>query len=153
MKFDLAFPVVVALSLASAACEPAGSSRTRFPAAQALVEQVAARHPDVERLTIHTVPRGERESRVIASTLAEKLGQRSDLEDLAALASGKETVQDEGSDIDVTLPIRDAAGKAIAATGVTFRGAGRTREQALTEARVVEAELAQGILASREPMW
>jgi hypothetical protein len=125
-----------------------------FAAAQEVVDQVASRHPDVKRLTLHAVPMGEDGCTQIASTMAARRGKPSDPEDLAALESGEETVLDEEGAVDVTVPIREVDGKPTAVAGVTITMAeGADRDALVSQARAVAKELEVAIQAAGKPLW
>ena len=67
----------------------------------------------------------------------------------------KETVVlREGNNLDVTMPILDQAGKAVAATGITLERDGITGEKALVmEAQTIAQELTTGIQAAKRLPW
>jgi hypothetical protein len=69
------------------------------------------------------------------------------------MRTGAEVVLQEGSDLDVTLPMADAAGNRTSVAGVTLRTAGRSREAVIAEARAIAAELNAAIQAAGEPLW
>lgn len=121
---------------------------------QRLVEQIVARHPKLVRLTIHAVPTSGTESRIIASNISDKLGNLSDPEDLRVMTTKEIVVLREGNNLDVTMPILDKAGKAVAATGITLEEDGVTSETALMmEAQVIARELTMGIQAAKRLPW
>ncbi|MCC7012779.1 MAG: hypothetical protein IT454_09480 [Planctomycetes bacterium] len=135
-------------SMCCSSCESTATS------AQELVEQVAARHSDVVRLTIHAVPAGGSEARAVASTVAEKRGKPSDPEDLKAMATAEPVVLQEGANVDVTLPLRGADGKPIGATGVTLANPnGLGQAQLVERAQGIARELESAIQAAKAPLW
>ncbi len=146
MKFlaSLAFLGVVA-------CASPDHGRASYPEAQHIVEQVAARHPDVVRLTIHAMPAKSSHSRIIASNVHAKLGKASDPEDLHAMETKQPVTLSEGQNLDYTAPVVDASGKAIAAIGVTVKGASEAAK--LATAKLIAGELSSAILASGKPLW
>lgn len=125
-----------------------------FPAAQAIVDDVAGKHPEVLRLTLHAVPSGSTQCTQLASTMAARRGKPSDPEDLEALRSGEAVVLEEPGALDVTVPIlvEDGAPKAVA--GVTLRAPPGSERTALEQrARAIAEELADGIRSARQPLW
>jgi len=142
--------VLIALMLCSCA---SGSDNGQFSDAQRLVDQVVANRPMLVRLTIHAVPAGETESRIIACNLSEKIGQPSDPEDLSVMATGLAVVLREGGNLDVTMPIPDKTGKIVAATGVTLAGDGRSEEALMREAHEIAHEVTAGIQESKRLPW
>lgn len=89
--------------------------------AQALVEEFAAKHAGLVRIGLHVTPPDSTENLIIASNAADKIGQKSDPEDLEAMKTGKAVVLKEGENFDVTLPLHDAAGRLIGAIGLTMK--------------------------------
>jgi hypothetical protein len=121
------------------------------PSTQALVDELAARNPDIVRLTVHQSPSGGGASVAVASTLASKRGKPSDPEDLQALASGRNVVLQEPGAIDVTVPILPRNGKHTAVAGVTLKAAAGARQEALVaRAEAIAQELARAIEANAE---
>lgn len=139
------------LALAACATPPKPAS---FPQAQSIIDQAAAKHPDVVRLTLHASAGGESRSRVVASNVPAKLDDWSDPEDTEAIRTGKTTTLKEGRNLDYTAPVMDASGRAIAAIGVTVGGADKMSEaQQLAKAKAVAAEVSSAILAAGKPLW
>jgi hypothetical protein len=122
--------------------------------AQALVDRLVLEHPHLVRLTIHAVPTGETQSRIIACNLRHKIGLPSDPEDLEAIKENKTTVLREGGNLDVTAPIRDKAGLAIAATGITLKIENNVSADAVKmEAREIAAKMNKIIQGAGKPLW
>ena len=127
---------------------------TSFAAAQAIVDGVAARHADLERLTLHAVPAGKTETTQIASTMAARRGKPSDPEDIEALRTGQEVVLDEAGAVDLTVPIMLTDGKATAVAGVTLKAADDADHDALVKkARAIAKELEKEIQAAGKSIW
>ncbi len=144
-------PILSLVVLAACAGAPDDAA---YPAAHAVVDKVAGEHSDVVRLTLHAVPQGQSESRVIASTAPEKRGQPSDPEDLVALDTGEVQVLEEAGALDVTVPILVRGGKATAVAGVTLTAAqGADRSELITRARVIAEQIAAGVRAAEKPLW
>ena len=145
---------VVLLALLLCSCGAPSDNGEESADVQRLVEQIVARHPKLVRLTIHAVPASETESRIIASNISDKLGNLSDPEDLRVMTTKETVVLREGNNLDVTMPILDKAGKAVAATGITLEEDGVTSETALMmEAQVIAQELTMGIQAAKRLPW
>ncbi|MDP2984455.1 MAG: hypothetical protein Q8O92_14145 [Candidatus Latescibacter sp.] len=135
-------------------CQFLTCHRKDFSEAQRIVEQIVARHPEIVRLTIHTVPSGEEKNRIIASNIHEKIGKYSDPEDIEVMKTKKIVVLREGSNLDVTALILDKADMAIAAAGVTLTFPGNTTEEALVKkAGEIAQELTAAIRAAKRPLW
>ena len=103
-------------------CQSGNKHSGEFKDAQTLIDKTVAEHPEIVRLTIHAVPSGQTESRIIACNIREKLGKLDDPEDLEVVKTKKAIALKEDNNLDVTAPILDKAGNAIAATGITLRG-------------------------------
>lgn len=128
--------------------------KARFEEAQALIEKIAAKYPQIVRLTIHAVPLGESKSRIIACNINEKIGKLSDPEDLEAMNNNKTIVLREGDNLDVTAPICNKSGVPIAATGITLRFDKGEKEDTLRErAKSIAGELTSKIQNGGKPLW
>jgi hypothetical protein len=135
-------------------CQSGHKCRNEFKDAQMLIDKTVAEHPEIVRLTIHAVPSGQTQSRIIACNIREKIGKLDDTEDLEVVKTKKTIVLKEDNNLDVTVPILDKAGNAIAATGITLRGLDSTNEMLLTEkAQSIAAELSQAIQKAGKPLW
>ncbi|HLU38371.1 MAG TPA: hypothetical protein VK081_03240 [Planctomycetota bacterium] len=143
-------PVFLAAAALSTACE---TTATGSSGAQQLVEQVAANHPDVARLTLHARPAGSTQLMAVASTSSAKRNRPSDPEDVQALERGEEVVLQEGDHVDVTLPMTDVDGSRSWVAGVTLRPEGRSREEVVARARAIAAELDEAVRAATRPLW
>jgi hypothetical protein len=136
--------------LAFAGCA-SGPEPATFPAAQAIVDQVTARHQDIVRLSIHAVPPGTEKSRVVASNVKDKLDDWSDPEDIKAMETKQPVTMDEGKDLDYTAPVIDSSGKAIGAVGVTVKGTDRAKM--LSSAQAIAREVSTAILSAPSRPW
>lgn len=121
MKRPTPASFVLALALPFAACQSA--PQAPCPDTQAKVLELALRHTDVVRLSVHAVPPGGGALCAIASTAPERLGKPSDPEDERALANGGMVVLREPGAIDVTVPLCRKDGRFQAVAGVTIKGA------------------------------
>ena len=130
------------------------STKAPYPAAQDIVEDVAAKHPELVRLTLHAVPAGKTECLQVASTMKGRRGKPSDPEDLKALKTGQQVVLDEPGAVDVTVPILRVNGKPTAVAGVTLRMEdGANRAALVSEARTIAEELANAVRGAGKPVW
>ncbi len=121
---------------------------------QALIDRTVTDYPYIIRLTIHAVPEGEKESRIIACNLREKIGRLSDPEDIEAMQKNCVIVLEEGANIDVTAPVVDEAGRPIAATGITVSVAqGESKQKAVEKALFIARLLNSAISQSDYPLW
>jgi len=126
----------------------------QYVEAQTLVEKMVSKYPQLVRLTIHAVPTGEKNSRIIACNIKEKIGKPSDPEDLEAMKTNKTVVLKEGNNLDVTAPICNKEGKPIAATGITLRFKKGEKEGVVVErAKAIARELTDAIQGSKKTLW
>ncbi|TAJ18228.1 MAG: hypothetical protein EPO68_08230 [Planctomycetota bacterium] len=136
--------------LALLACRAAPAAAQRHERAQSIVDAISARHPELARLTLHATPTGATGSRILASNWPNKIGKPSDPEDLEVLRTGVPIELAEGAHLDLTSPVLDASGRAIAAIGVTVSGFDAPARQ--HSARAIAAEFSAAIVASL-PLW
>lgn len=150
----LAAVFVLAPLAGSTGCSMLGLEKADT-SAQSIVDGIVAKNPDVVRLTIHAIPTGGAESKIIACNLAERIGRASDPEDLNAMKTGNSTVLKEGENLDYTAPIRDAAGKTIAATGITLAGpkAGESEADRIAKAENLAKEIQAAVQAAGKTLW
>jgi hypothetical protein len=144
--------IVLLFVAALGAC--AAMKKAPYPEAQKIVDDVAAKHSNLERLTLHAMPTGKSELIQVASTKKSRRGKPSDPEDMKAMKTGLEIVLDEDGNVDVTIPILRMGGKATAIAGVTLRG-GKDVKQAdlVNEARTIAKQLADAVSAAGKPVW
>lgn len=140
------------VAFAAVGCQGMGGNE-QFASAQQTLQSVAANYPNLVRLSLHATPAGTSQMKAIASTSASKRGTPSDPEDVAAVQDGKESVLEEGGNLDVTLPIADASGQRIAAAGITLKNDGRSRDQLITDARTIAGQLGSAVRAAGKPLW
>ncbi len=114
--------------------------------AQKLVDDLAAKHPDLVRIGLHLTPPNSSDNIIVACNIAARIGQKSDPEDLKAMQTGKPVVLKEGGKFDVTLPLHTASGRVIGAIGLTFKPQGNEREASAAErAKKLAAEVEKRI--------
>jgi hypothetical protein len=88
--------------------------------AQALVEDMVTKHPELEGLGLATTPPGGHDCITIADTDAKELGDKCDKGELAVMETGKSTVEKEKDGYDVTVPLH-VSGKTIGIIGMDFK--------------------------------
>lgn len=136
----LALTTVVACK-STGCCSPDGTC----PQSQAAVDKVAKENPGLVRLTVHCMMDGK--AAACASTSADKRGKPSDPEDLQAMQSGQTVAMEEGSALDVTVPILAKDGKFLGACGVTLPMQGMAREQVIAKATGIAKAVEAGLPA------
>ena len=149
--------LVLAVSLVGCGAQeeaPTDDAAAPFPEAQKVLDGIAAKHANLKRLTLHTIPTGKTECTQIASTMAARRGKPSDPEDLEAMKTGKEVILDEPGALDVTVPILVVDGTPTAVTGVTLAmEEGADRDALANEARAIAQEFEKAIKAAEKPLW
>ncbi len=114
--------------------------------AQKLVDELAAKHPDLVRIGLHLTPPNSSDNIIVACNIAARIGQKSEPEDLKAMQTGKPVVLKEEGNFDVTLPLHTASGRVIGAIGLTFKPEGNEQESAAAErAKKMAAEVEKQI--------
>ncbi len=125
---------------------PKSSAAANKTFAQELVDDLAAKHPEITRIGLHLTPPHGADNIIVASNLPAKIGLKSDPEDLRAMRSGRPVVLKEAGSFDVTLPLHDASGKTIGALGLTFKPArGEQESAAIKRAKDAARELERRI--------
>jgi hypothetical protein len=95
---------------------------------------------------MHVTPPGKSDNVIVACNLPERIGQKSDPEDLQAMKTGEPVVLKEGKNFDITLPLHDSAGNTIGAIGLTFPPrAGEQKKDAARRARGMAREIEEQI--------
>ena len=121
--------------------------------AQRLVDQLAAKHPELVRIGLHVTPPNRSHNIIVASNVAAKIGQKSDPEDLQAMRTGKPVVLREQGNFDVTLPLHDSSGNVMGAIGLTIRpAAGEQESGARQRAQKIAREL-EGQIPSKAQLF
>jgi len=140
---------VLFLSLAFVGCaSTAGGKCANCEKAQSVVASVQKQNAECSRLTIHCSMGGA--MKACASTSADKVGKPSDKEDVQAVQTNQPVVLDENGAVDVTVPIAMKDGKPTIACGVTLKGAGMTKDQAVTKATAIAKSVESSLGGSCE---
>ncbi len=140
---------VLFLSLAFVGCQSTGSGKcANCDKAQSVVASVQKQHMECSRLTLHCSMGGT--MKACASTAADKVGKASDPEDQKAVQTNQPVVLEENGGFDVTVPIVMKDGKPTVACGVTLKGAGMTKDQAVTKATAIAKAVESGLGGSCE---
>ncbi|HVB36493.1 MAG TPA: PDC sensor domain-containing protein [Candidatus Acidoferrales bacterium] len=127
-----------AMTMAQTARHPAKSM------AQKLVEETHAQHPEATEIGIVTV--SAKGCRTIASTDKGDIGEKCEADDSAPIRTGKPYVEKEKDGYDVSLPLHDAAGKAIGAVGIEFKlETGQTAANMTEKAKQIAGQMEKQI--------
>lgn len=120
------------LSLFLAGCQMTGGCCAD---PQAAVASVAAANDGCTRLSLHC-PQDDGSMKCCASTDAARVGAPSADEDARAMKSGETIVLEEGTALDVTIPLMKD-GACCCVCGVTLETNGMTREQVVERATMI----------------
>jgi iron complex outermembrane receptor protein len=125
--------------------------------AQALVDDVLARHPEVEIVAIHArLPDDGEDAPIVASNIG-RIGKPADPADLDVIRTGQPHVgaDAKGARVEAKLPLLDAAGATVGAVAIVFPMRATTdNEKALRQAEKIRDELRPriaGLAALYEP--
>ncbi len=119
--------------------------------AQKLVDELAAKYPELVRIGLHLTPPNRVDNIIVACNIAARIGQKSDPEDLKAMHTGKVVVLKEEGNFDVTLPLHTASGKVIGAIGLTFKPLGNEQASSAAErAKRMAAEVEKQIPSEKK---
>jgi hypothetical protein len=138
MRFFLA-----SAALAAAAITLWGAGKI---AAQKIVEEALAAHPEIIGLELAATHSDQEGCKTIAATEAKEVGQKCDKEEFTAIKTNRPFVEQEKDQFDVTLPIHDSAGKIIATAGMDFKACpGQTKDTVTRQAKQIAADLEKRI--------
>src|SRR5262249_40234590 len=90
--------------------------------AQALVDDVLIRHPEVEIVAIHArLPGDGQDAPIVASNMG-RIGKPADGGDLAVIQTGQPHVEADpkGARVEAKLPLLDATGATVGALAIVF---------------------------------
>ncbi len=115
---------------------------------QKLVNELMAAHPELVVVGLHAVPPGAKDEVMFATNL-DRVGKQDDSDDLAVANEHKIVMAPNMTDphkFEVQVPLLDAAGHYIGATGLVFKyQAGDDLVQLLAKALAIRDGLAQKI--------
>jgi hypothetical protein len=117
--------------------------------AQALVNRIVQKYPDLLVVALHVTPPEESDNVIIASNIG-RIGKKADVEDLRVIATGETLakVNKNGDRFEVELPLMDASRKPIGALAIVFPyKAGDEASTFKTRAEKIRDELAGEIPA------
>jgi hypothetical protein len=132
--------LVLVLILTALAAYP----QTGYLAAQKLVNEIKAAHPEITGLELAAnTPSG---CQTIAATESQEVGQKCDNDELTAWKTNRPFVEQEKDEFDATVPVHDLSGKVVATAGMDFKKeAGRTKATVERDALKIVAELERHI--------
>jgi len=143
--------VAIAAALILCAGVPASASAQAAVKSygQDLVERTVARHPELIGLDLHATPPGSSESRIIASTHRDRIGQKTDPDDLEVFETGTPRVEINrkgDQNVEVAVQLHDVTGRPVGSAEMTFPYKSGTDADALIEeGQEIEDELRRRI--------
>jgi hypothetical protein len=118
------------------------------PAAEQLILSTMSSHPYLRKMGLHAIPKGRKDSVIIANANASRIGVKSSDGDLEAVKDGKTycVKRDDGSFFNAKMPMFDAGGRAIGilVMEIPYTSA-RNQEDAVRQAEDLRSELARQI--------
>jgi len=116
---------------------------------QDLIERTMARHPELIALDLHATLPGSRQSQIIASNLRDRVGHKTDPDDLEVFQTGapRAEINAKGDqNVEVGVQLHDATGRPIGSVEMTFPYESGTDTGAfIEEAREIELEMRRRI--------
>ena len=113
--------------------------------AQALVDATVARHPELLELDMHAVPPGGTQSAIIAAKSADRVGHKSDPDDLQVAKTGDPRVEINrvgDYNVEVEIPLIDQHRRTVGSIEMTFPYvAGFDPEALIRKAQAIRDEL------------
>ena len=93
------------------AADPVVSVQVDAPAAEQLILTTMSAHPYLRKMGLHAIPRGEKDSVIVANANASRIGVKSSEGDLEAVKDGKTycVKRDDGEFYNAKMPLFDAA--------------------------------------------
>jgi hypothetical protein len=133
------FSIICLAIVASAATQKANRSL-----AQKIIDDAHRKHPDAAELGIAIV--ASKGCLTIASTDKTDIGEKCEAEDAEPIRTGKPQVEKEGKNLDVTLPLHDAAGAVVGSVGIELaQKPGEVQADTVKHAQEIAREMEQGI--------
>ncbi len=146
IPFRYFLPAALLLAAAAAHAEDHwGTAAGNRIYGQQLVNELMARHPELVVVGLHAVPPGAKDEIMFATNL-DRVGKKDDDDDLGVANEHKIVMAPNMTDphkFEVQVPLLDAAGHFIGATGLVFRyQAGDDLVALLAKALAIRGELA-----------
>ena len=134
---------------ASAQSAPQTDIASRITNAQALVDRTVARHPELVELEVHAQPMAAAQSTIIAAKAAERVGKKSDRDDIEVVKTGVTRVEinEEGDhNVEVEIPLYNTHRQVVGSVEMTFPFVqGFDRGALILKAERIRDEISNGI--------
>ena len=133
--------IMTTCTIALALTGAAGYGQLTRSAAQKIVDEVKAAHPEITGLELAAEETGKG-CRTIAATDVKEIGQKCDKDELTARKTNRPFVEKEKTEFDVTVPLHDGGGQVVATAGMDFKiEPGRTTQSVTSDALKIAAEI------------
>ena len=153
MKRLLAAVALAVPLLANMQMSAQGGAKPIF--AQKLVDETVTAHPELRLLGLHSVPPGTEQSQIIANNFKEKVGKKSDPDDIDVQKTGQPECEpkNDRNVWDIGYPLRDQKGTIIGTAVLELKySAQKTKEGALKQAGKILKEM-QNQLPSKDKLF
>jgi hypothetical protein len=140
--------VVLAVTLLGASASYAQTTGSNNIFAQKLVDEITAKHPELNIIGLHSTPPNGAESVIVACSNKKKVGKKSDPDDLQVMQSGKPTVEEKKDRqiYDLGFPLLDQNGTTIGVLVMEIKFSfEKTSEGALQRGKQIQSELQKQI--------
>jgi len=140
--------VLIFAALTAAALTQGDDLKNSF--AQKLADQIAQAHPELHVIGIHLTPPNGADNVIVASNIREKVGKKSDEDDLKVLRTGKPIVERPKdlsvAEYEVLLGLQDSSGKRIGTLALAYKpGTAKSKADALRRSEQIRDELKRQI--------
>ena len=116
--------------------------------AQKLVDQITAKHPELNIIGLHSTPPDGSQSVIVACSNKSKVGKKSDPDDLEVMQSGKPTVEEKKDRqiFDLGFPLLDQNGTTIGVLVMEVKFSyEKTSDGAMNRGKQIQSELQKQI--------
>ena len=141
--------VAAALLLCTEVPTLAFAQAARKSYGQDLIERTMARHPELIALDIHATLPGSSQSQIIASNLRDRIGHKTDPDDLEVFQTGRPRAEINAKgdqNVEVGVQLHDATGRPIGSAEMTFPyESGMDTGAFIEEAQEIELEMRRRI--------
>jgi iron complex outermembrane receptor protein len=128
MKLSRFFPTLAAFALSISGNASLAETQYKTAAsnkiyAQTVVNEIMKKNADLLVVGLHAVVPGDKDETMIASNL-DRIGKKDDADDIAVATEHKTILAPnlkESNKFEVQIPLKDANGKVIGATGLVFK--------------------------------
>jgi hypothetical protein len=136
--------VLLAVTMLVACGSFAEASGSNNIFAQKLVDEITAKHPELNIIGLHSTPPNGTQSVIVACSNKNKVGKKSDPDDLEVMQSGKPSVEEKKDRqiYDLGFPLLDQKGATIGVLVMEIKFSfEKTSEGALSRGKQIQSEI------------